>query len=180
MQLRHRRCVERTVSGQFVPNREVTGPTPSLSPGQTESEEDDDITDPNWTLPEVPEAPSNGYTNPTPRKTRGRPRKNCSDPKEAHKNSTSEPVKDSCSIRLPKNDNLKTEQSASRLKSGTPRTAVCKICHKAFLTKRDLQRHEHTHTGAKPFKCSVCERGFNDLGNMHKHMAVHWCPALQL
>ncbi|XP_076879082.1 uncharacterized protein LOC143527667 [Brachyhypopomus gauderio] len=54
-----------------------------------------------------------------------------------------------------------------------PRRSLCETCGKAFLSARDLERHERTHTGAKPFACDVCGRRFNDRGNMHKHVTLH-------
>uniref|UniRef100_A0A3Q3MS39 C2H2-type domain-containing protein n=1 Tax=Labrus bergylta TaxID=56723 RepID=A0A3Q3MS39_9LABR len=36
-----------------------------------------------------------------------------------------------------------------------------------------LQRHSVVHTGLKPYKCSVCERGFNQASNLKSHMRLH-------
>ena len=39
--------------------------------------------------------------------------------------------------------------------------------------KRDLSRHKPIHTGAKPFKCDLCEKGFTESGKLIKHKQSH-------
>ena len=36
---------------------------------------------------------------------------------------------------------------------------MCTFCEKRFSIKGCLTRHEHTHTEKKPFTCSSCEKG---------------------
>ena len=65
------------------------------------------------------------------------------------------------------------------------RTNICNLCCKAFATKQDLERHMHTHTGTKPYKCSQCDfssiRRFNMIlherrhGMMHGEYSCHAC-----
>ena len=38
---------------------------------------------------------------------------------------------------------------------------ACSYCEKRFLKKIALSQHENTHTGAKPYRCSMCDKGFS-------------------
>jgi len=48
------------------------------------------------------------------------------------------------------------------LTHGTEKPFVCTFegCDKAFTQKAVLKTHEYTHTGTKPFQCTICERSF--------------------
>lgn len=55
---------------------------------------------------------------------------------------------------------------------GRPNT-TCQICFKTFACNSALEIHYRSHTKERPFKCSVCERGFSTKGNLKQHMLTH-------
>ena len=50
---------------------------------------------------------------------------------------------------------------------------LCNFCHKSFKARRDLMRHESTHTGEKPFACSFCEKNFSRKDQLRMHEKNH-------
>lgn len=42
----------------------------------------------------------------------------------------------------------------------------CKLCNKHFGSSSALETHIRSHTGDKPFLCSICEKGFSTKGNL--------------
>ncbi|XP_072295438.1 uncharacterized protein [Eucyclogobius newberryi] len=49
----------------------------------------------------------------------------------------------------------------------------CSVCRKGFTRLSSLTLHKALHMNEKPFKCSVCERGFTQNNNLKVHMAKH-------
>lgn len=51
----------------------------------------------------------------------------------------------------------------------------CPYCGKSFLRLWHLQRHLRSHTGERPFPCSLCSYRATHRSNLQRHMgSVHW------
>jgi hypothetical protein len=52
----------------------------------------------------------------------------------------------------------------------------CDYCPKMFIRKQDRNRHMNIHTGARPYKCDVCHKKFNDPSTLRHHRQSHSAP----
>eukprot|EP00045_Choanoeca_perplexa_P019794 m.3460 g.3460 ORF g.3460 m.3460 type:complete len:282 (+) comp5402_c0_seq2:158-1003(+) len=50
---------------------------------------------------------------------------------------------------------------------------VCTTCDTQCQSLAQLKRHERKHSGAKPFQCSYCGKGFAQKGNLTVHVRTH-------
>ena len=53
---------------------------------------------------------------------------------------------------------------------------VCSVCQKIFNTNSTLVQHMKIHAlevGQKPYTCSVCNKGFAQIGNLRVHERIH-------
>ncbi len=60
------------------------------------------------------------------------------------------------------------------LNKGNRKHHICRICNKTFQSASNLSRHYRIHSGEKPFKCCVCQKGFNQTNSLKAHLrSIH-------
>ncbi|XP_026325716.1 zinc finger protein 320-like [Hyposmocoma kahamanoa] len=50
-----------------------------------------------------------------------------------------------------------------------PKNKVCEICAKAFTSKKMLEEHMNSHTGARPYVCTTCGATFGYASALYTH-----------
>ena len=74
------------------------------------------------------------------------------------------------------NSVFKTKYSLQRhyKKHYSTKDLKCRFCSKSFCLPQYKEEHEYTHTGEKPFLCSMCPMRFRQRGKLSHHRKI--CP----
>ena len=75
---------------------------------------------------------------------------------------------DKCELKFYRLYNLKIHKRTQH-KELAGCSFQCDICSKTFISKSRLEEHMNTHTGAKPFICDKCGKGFQNDSNRRNH-----------
>ncbi|VIO99527.1 Uncharacterized protein BM_BM17840 [Brugia malayi] len=59
----------------------------------------------------------------------------------------------------------------SKQKESTRKKQRCNVCQKEVFG--NMKMHMLTHTGEKPYSCSMCKKNFTQFGNMKMHKLTH-------
>ena len=49
----------------------------------------------------------------------------------------------------------------------------CPKCPKKFRDRCDVEKHQVTHTGERPFSCSLCDKTFAWADNLNHHLKIN-------
>jgi len=50
---------------------------------------------------------------------------------------------------------------------------ICKVCGKRFVSSSNGNNLARIHTNNRPYKCSLCEKAYNQASTLNKHMSAH-------
>ncbi|CAG8482354.1 3917_t:CDS:2 [Ambispora leptoticha] len=84
---------------------------------------------------------------------------------------------DGCSLRFETFDELTAHVSESHIGSGRSQYVCqwesCSRNGRPFNQRQKVMRHIQTHTGDKPYQCTVCKKRFSEPNIMTQHMRTH-------
>ena len=92
------------------------------------------------------------------------------DEPETYETSTLNPpvtVKISNEQKKPMGENLLVKPEKHRLNNESKK---CEECGKGFITPSKLQRHSYSHSGLRPFQCTICAKSFSQSANLKTHI----------
>ncbi|XP_020322414.2 zinc finger protein 7-like [Oncorhynchus kisutch] len=50
---------------------------------------------------------------------------------------------------------------------------ICSLCGKSFHRHCQLEAHQHSHSGVKPYRCLECGKSFTQKNRLKSHQSVH-------
>lgn len=81
---------------------------------------------------------------------------------------------DNCGQKLSNSTALKEHMNIHNPSHGKDRQYVCDLCHKSYITKRNLNTHYmKIHSGNKPYVCSICRKSLSSKLTLETHIKMH-------